>query len=100
MSSSLIEDLQLPIYTEDDAPRIRSKFLSILDSEADRISALPLAQRKPADIKTSIACIQALTAMYKDSRAELEEVIAEVKPLSPDKLSSIVNNQYKARRKD
>ena len=82
----------------DDVPEIMSKFLGILNAEAERIEQLPEADRKPSDIKTAVSCLTALNAINKDTNTEVFEYRKQINLLPVDKVQAIVAAQHEPLR--
>jgi hypothetical protein len=74
----------------DDAPDIMSKFLSILNDEAERIGTLDPEDRKPQDIKLAISCLSALTGLHKENRVEFNQLAIQIAPLPQARVQEII----------
>lgn len=75
--------------TYDDIPDIISGGLGIIQEELQRIAAIPVDDRKPADIKLTLSCITALTAADKNRQAEEKQAAIQINMLPPETIRQI-----------
>ena len=79
MTSHHAPRLDKKVFSVDDGPEILSKYLSVLDDEAERILSLPIEKRTSQDINNVIRASTFLTTMNKEARAEVNQIKLEVR---------------------
>ena len=75
-------------------PDVMSKYMQIINDEAERILKIPICGRSTTDIRTSIACLTALNSMNKDLHTEVREMRKEVRELSTTQIQTLALEEH------
>lgn len=90
----------------DEVPDLISKFLSVINEEAQRITNLQPEDRTPQDINTCVKCLTALTSLHKDIREESRTIRQEIRMLPQPQVRQLMqstlypNGSYPPRKTD